>query len=393
MTERASRSAGGERPLRVLLVEHPGRTSNEIDLFNAMPHAHVAVVADRAGWGTDDEIVLTTVKPPFVGDAFEAWTAVPAWYRHLDAQIVERADPDVIVSLELFSFATLQASRLARRHGIPHAVLVAETMADNPLYKAPPWSVISRRMRHRIDLFLCDTALAREHLVELGCLEERCRVVLLGVDTEVFHPARSLVREPIVLFVGALRADRGADKGVRDIVAACRLLRRRGFDDLRLRLVGDGHLRRELEQLASREPFLEVLPPVPRTDVPDLMRSSRTLVLASKRTWKWEEQFGFVLVEAMATGLPVVGTRSGAIPFVVPPQNPLVAEGDVEGLATALADVLGPRGEVVGAQNRADALERFDVRKQGRLLRDSLASVVQDRRASTADERSAPCGS
>ena len=49
---------------------------------------------------------------------------------------------------------------------------------------------------------------------------------------------------------------------------------------------------------------------VPRADIPSVMRSARVLVCASKRTWKWEEQFGFVLAEAMASGTPVIGAAN-----------------------------------------------------------------------------------
>lgn len=365
--------------LSVVLVEQAGRTSHAYELFAAMPDSHLTVASNRGGWGTDREVVLRTWRPPFV-DVHEAWTAAPAWLRGLPSTDFGRVD--VVGSLEIFSFSSLQASQLARARGALHVSVVAETMAGNPLYRWPPWRTIARRLRGRIDAFLCITERAREHLLELGCPPERCHAIHLGIDADVFHPAPELEKRPVVTFVGMLRADRGADKGVLDIVEACRRVAR-DVPDLELRLVGDGHLRGQLEDIAARERFVRVLPPVPRNEIAALLRESRMLVLASKRTLKWEEQFGFVLVEAMASGLPVVATRSGAIPEVVAPGNDLVDEGDVAALAAAITNALGPGAAERGRRNREHVIQHYELQSQGRVLRALLDELVATDRASS----------
>jgi glycosyltransferase involved in cell wall biosynthesis len=60
------------------------------------------------------------------------------------------------------------------------------------------------------------------------------------------------------------------------------------------------------------------------------------LVLPSRTTPQWKEQFGHVLIEAMACGTPVIGSNSGAIPDVIDAAGLLFPEGDVDALAAHL---------------------------------------------------------
>lgn len=349
-----------------------------------MPQTYLAVVSDRDGLGADQEFVLPARRLPLLGSQ-EGWTAAAAWLRGLRS--LDPGPVDVVASLELYSVGSWQADALSRRLGVPHAVTVFENLGGNPLYRLPPWGLVARRVIRSATLFVCFTRAALDHAVALGCPADRCLLVHPGVDTEAFRPRHAgLPSEPSVLFVGMLRADRGANKGVTEIVAACQRLAA-DIEGLRLVLVGDGPLRPSLEAHAATLPFLEVLGPRRREEIPTLLRRARVLCLASRRTWKWEEQFSFALVEAMACGLPVVATRSGAIPEVVPDWNPLVPEGDVDALAAGIRAALGVAGANWGRRNRAHVLERFDLRRQGRLLAEALATLGPPHTSSAASRR------
>ena len=60
------------------------------------------------------------------------------------------------------------------------------------------------------------------------------------------------------------------------------------------------------------------------------------MVLPSRTTATWKEQFGRVLTEAMACGVPVVGSNSGAIPEVIADAGLIFPEGDAMSLAAQL---------------------------------------------------------
>jgi glycosyltransferase involved in cell wall biosynthesis len=92
--------------------------------------------------------------------------------------------------------------------------------------------------------------------------------------------------------------------------------------------------------------------------MPAMYARASAMVLASLPIRSWEEQFGMVLAEAMAAGLPVVATASGAIPEVVHGAAALVAPGDWMALARALAD--GPLRHPGHRARPAGLLERLD---------------------------------
>jgi glycosyltransferase involved in cell wall biosynthesis len=99
---------------------------------------------------------------------------------------------------------------------------------------------------------------------------------------------------------------------------------------------------------------------VPYEEMPALYARSSCLVLASLPTVHWEEQFGMVLAEAMAAGLPIVAAASGAIPEVTAGRARLFEPGDWVGLAGLLAQALeggGARAQPAGEYSTTAAAE------------------------------------
>jgi len=131
---------------------------------------------------------------------------------------------------------------------------------------------------------------------------------------------------------------------------------------VRVLLLGDGPERGKLEayarELGLGPEAAELRSTVPYDEIPAVYHSASALVLGSLVTKGWEEQFGMVLVEALAAGLPVIATDTGAIPEVTAGHATLVAPGDWRGIARALAD--GPLAAAPGTRQAppTDLLER-----------------------------------
>ena len=134
--------------------------------------------------------------------------------------------------------------------------------------------------------------------------------------------------------------------------------------DWRLRLVGGGSARDEIRaltralQVDDRVSFVGQLP---SAALPAEYHKIDVLVLPSLTRPNWKEQFGRVLVEAMASGVPVIGSDSGAIPGVIGEAGRIVPEGDVGALSRALAELRDqPRlRRELSEQGRARFLAHF----------------------------------
>jgi glycosyltransferase involved in cell wall biosynthesis len=128
------------------------------------------------------------------------------------------------------------------------------------------------------------------------------------------------------------------EKGLNDLVDAVSKL----GDAYGLLLVGDGSERAALERrvitrgIVSRTRFI---PPQNHEDLALYYRAMDVFVLPSRTIESWKEQFGRVLIEAKACGVPTVGSDSGAIPFVIGDPERIFPEGDVNALANTLRRV------------------------------------------------------
>jgi glycosyltransferase involved in cell wall biosynthesis len=136
--------------------------------------------------------------------------------------------------------------------------------------------------------------------------------------------------EPIVLFVGRLYAE----KNVRLFLDACDELHSRSVT-FQAVVVGDGPERNFLELAVSQRPWLHWIPRLERSRVLDLMAVSTSLVISSR-----SEGIPLVLVEAIASGLPVVSTEVGRANELLRPSNGKVVISDPKCIADALQDVM-----------------------------------------------------
>jgi glycosyltransferase involved in cell wall biosynthesis len=222
----------------------------------------------------------------------------------------------------------------------------------------PPFNWFERYTRSRADGIVAYGQTVRDVLVARGWASRPTRVISPGVDTTRFAPdasARAAVRAalgwnddtPVVGFLGRFVHE----KGLGHVESALDRLSR----PWRALFVGSGPLEPDLRRWAARHPGrVAIETAVPHDQVPRWLNAMDMLVAPSQTTARWQEQFGRMLIEAFACGVPVIASNSGEIPHVVGEAGLIVPEDDGEGWLRAI-DRLS-----------ADAPLRNDLSRRGR---------------------------
>jgi glycosyltransferase involved in cell wall biosynthesis len=271
-----------------------------------------------------------------VGDAL---TRLPGDRYLRPAQALAQAA--IVHSQDLGFWYSMQAARLKPRLGHKLVLTVWETIPFLGAYRNVRTRPYRRLVLERTDLFLAATERARQCLLLEGADPERVEMCAPGVDTSLFADATAEPpREHMIVSAGRLVWEKGHQDVLRAIAAISRGTVAAPARPRAL-VIGsgpeEGRLRRHAAELGIAD-RVEFRPNVAYEEMPAVYASASCLVLGSLPVWFWEEQFGMVLVEAMAAGLPVIASSSGAIEEVGGPAFAYFSPGDWLGLAKALAD-------------------------------------------------------
>jgi glycosyltransferase involved in cell wall biosynthesis len=224
---------------------------------------------------------------------------------------------------------------------------------------------IQLKLKHVI----CVSATLRDNLTRAGVPLQEVRIIHPGIDIAQFADAGRAMSPRsdglALVYAGQLAAHKGVHTAVE---ALARLNQVRAHVDVTLTLVGAGHpdYVAGLKGLVAQKKVtdrVQFLGRVRRADMPALLRRFDALVFPSV----CEEGFGRVLVEAMAAGLPIIGTRvGGSKEILVDGENALVFDaGDAEGLATQIERLAtNPELRSYLADNaRQTVIERFNIER------------------------------
>jgi len=256
------------------------------------------------------------------------------------------------------------------------------TLKTHAMLGSPAWfryPLLRRKLAREGNLFLCASSFIRQKLLETGFPEARTHTHYIGVDCQTIRPRADFEETPLILHVARLVEV----KGTRYLLRAFATVARK-FDRVQLLIIGDGPLRRQLHALTASlgmRDRVEFLGAVPHAAVLSWMRKAAMLVLPGIRTATGrEEGLGMVLLEAAATGLPIVGSRVGGIPecMLEGKTGFLVPERDEDALARRMAELLEDpvRRHRMGAAGRALVEERFDIDRQTAVLENFYDSLL-----------------
>jgi glycosyltransferase involved in cell wall biosynthesis len=243
------------------------------------------------------------------------------------------------------------------------------------------WIYYRRRevLQRETRLFITVSKFIKDKLLEQGFPSEKIVVHYSGINTEIFQPEPTVIREPVVLFVGRLTEKKGCEYLIRAMAKV-----QSELPDVELVMIGDGPLKTQLEAQAAqslyRYQFLGMQPP---DVVKSWMNRARLLVAPSVTASQGDsEGLPNVVLEAQAMALPVISTTHAGIPEAVIHGETgfLTAERDVEGLAKYSLKLLQERElwQSFSTKGQERVRTMFDRAKQTQILESIYESVLED---------------
>jgi glycosyltransferase involved in cell wall biosynthesis len=252
---------------------------------------------------------------------------------------IKQVQPDLVhIDEEPYNLATAHILRLARRVGAQSLFFSWQ----NILRRYPlPFRLTERYVLGRADYCITGNHESARVWAAKGYRGPLAVIPQFGVDPDIYCPApspagqRGAGRGFVFGYVGRLVEEKGVDLLLQALSALT--------GSWRAYVLGSGPagevLQAQAQQLglASRVSFDRW---IPSTQMPAYYRQLDALVLPSRTRRNWKEQFGRVLVEAMACGVPVVSSDSGELPNVVGDAGLVFPEDQVGSLTTHLSHLL-----------------------------------------------------
>lgn len=377
---------GGSRPHTMFALaadafNRPSETFVRAHLQDVAPDRTVLLCRDGRGAEAFGRPVLSELSPyPAPRHPGERLAAAlrHRWRRYVDPALCGPDERRVRAFLQLHGATALMAEygqnglllrRACVRAGVPLFVHFHGHDATL-LGRLPEFRRHYRRLFRDAAGIIAPSRFLADRLHAIGCPLQKLHVSPNGIDPKLFRPT---TREPgRVLAVGRLLAVKGP---LQTLQAFANVLRE--VPDAHLDVVGDGPLRAACEDLRDR---LGMTGSVtfhgarPHDVVVDLMGRAALFVQHSVTAPDGQaESFGISLIEANASEVPVVSTRSGGIPDTVAEGETalLVEENDVEGMAAAMLSLLRDpeRAAAMGRAGRARVEAGFSRATVGARLR------------------------
>ncbi len=254
------------------------------------------------------------------------------WYLHVYpklASLISSFRPDIVdLWEEPWAMVSFQVACLLSPLRKQTKLLV-ETEQNILRSLPPPFESIRKFVFRRASSVVCRSHGAADVARRCG-YQGHMEIIPNGVDVQLFRPNRppsNKKRDPSDTFIVVYSGRLTQEKGVDDLIDS--------LNDLpvsvKCHIAGEGTHENNLRKHAANNGLsdrVRFLGSMERESLPGFYRDSDVLVLPSHTTATWKEQFGRVLAEAQACGIPVVGSDSGAIPEVIGDAGLVFPEGN-----------------------------------------------------------------
>ena len=283
-------------------------------------------------------------------------------YDHFQLSKVFRQDYDLVhVWEEPYIFSGFQLARLAHKTKKPFCFFTNQSLVK----KYPnPFRQFEKKVFSWATRWIACGQLVYEAMAEKGWDVEKSQVLAFAVDTDHFRPFNDLEKKqsremlglegPVIGFLGRLTEEKGWDL----LMEALTRLKDKTWS---LLVMGSGPYEKVIRQWAEEEGLEDRVKVrlYSHQQIPNVLPVCDLLVCPSQTRKFWKEQFGRMIVEAFAAGVPVVGSDSGEIPYVIGQAGRVLPEKKVDAWVEAIEELLSD--QVARNQMREAGLQRANV--------------------------------
>lgn len=287
---------------------------------------------------------------------------------------------DIVNITDTYYSFNAEAIYYAKKYNKKIVTIIWATIPNHISSILPPYSFFTKMVVDNTDLFILRNKTAYRFTDSLGIDRSKTKLIYKGVDLNHFYPAKRLTinHQPLViLYVGIYHPS----KGLRELIEAFERLVKSGLP-VRLHFAGKGPMNDYINKKATVLPIINH-GFVAYSDLANLYRSADIFCSPSKEIRFlgikiWEEYFSYTLMEAQASGLPIVTTNSGGIPEEVDCRNPIVEIGNVTMLFNALKKVVtdSKLRQKLSIINRKRAEKLFDASLQAEITESEILNLV-----------------
>lgn len=336
---------GGEK-MRVLRIAHssltPALRQRERALVRCYPDVDLEVVttprwreAEVEVEATPDDLFPVSTARTYLSKhiqlfAYHPGPIVAALRRHRPHLIDLSHEPHSVACAEVLTLCGWFA---------PQAPIVMHVNQNIFHRYPPPFNWLEQRAFKRVSAAYVCSQTVSEVLRAKG-FDKPTPLITYGVNLKDFRPRAEVrngaARKPTIGFVGRM----SPGKGLQVLAEALAKLK---AEDWQVLLIGDGSEREEFEQRLAEHGLLDraqFTGAISYNLVSGYFDQMDVLVIPTQTTKRVREQFGRVIVEGMASGVPVIGSTCGAIPEVIGDAGLVFPEGDADALACALRRTL-----------------------------------------------------
>lgn len=246
----------------------------------------------------------------------------PGWL----GRVMQRFEPDIVqVEQEIFSPVSAEVAVWSKLRGTPLIGLGLENI-QRRFCKVQ--HLFKKIVLARSSALICRNQEGANLTRKEGFRHPILITPLVGVNDKLFSSNLKKSSSDVftIGFVGRMVYEKGGDV----LIKAVKELEKRGIY-VELLLVGDGNQKQYWQKFAKDIGIcsnINWLGYQPLDKVAQVMSEMDVLVLPSRCTPTWKEQFGLVLAQAMMMGIPVIGSNCGAIPEVIGRNDIVFKEGD-----------------------------------------------------------------